>query len=308
MMGPPGTTDSGIGSVIESREARALHSILVKNLEPATRYPFTVRVSGAQRYGAITTAPAEDSGTTFRFLIYGDTAPTTPRTHPSCARWRSPARLRRLHRRLRRERRHRRRSGRRSSTSRRRSRASVRIFATVGNHELTDGRRRHVRYFGPRAAEGVVAPARHRCRRRRHGDARSAERQLSLVERALLPGQRHGPYTSGAMRAWLDKVLTDSDDEPGLVWRIVVVHHGPWSSGPHGDNRSCTKRTSRRLLRAHKVDLVISGHDHIYERGFADGPRVPRLGRRRRTGLSREEGASRRRGATSRSVTSSRRR
>ena len=31
---------------------------------------------------------------------------------------------------------------------------------------------------------------------------------------------------------------------PGLVWRIAVVHHGPWSSGPHGGN-------AKLLVRAH---------------------------------------------------------
>src|SRR4051812_2511736 len=67
-----GSTDAGAGSLIESREVRALHTILVKGLEPSTRYPFTVRAHGAPRYGAITTAPAESSGAAFRFLVYGD--------------------------------------------------------------------------------------------------------------------------------------------------------------------------------------------------------------------------------------------
>ena len=43
-------------------------------------------------------------------------------------------------------------------------------------------------------------------------------------------------YTSGPSREWLEKVLTESDNEAGLIWRIVVTHYGPWSSGPHGDN------------------------------------------------------------------------
>ena len=261
MMGPPGTTDSGIGSVIESREVRALHSILVQNLEPATRYPFTVRVSGAQRYGALTTAPAEDSGTTFRFLIYGDTR-SDDTAHASVVRamevarsdfvvytgdlvenGASPSQWQAFF-------------DIEAPITRERP-----IFATVGNHELTDGAgMQFVRYFG-----SADVPA---------GDTLTLD-QLSGTFRwantrfFLINGMVN--YSSGAMRAWLDKVLTDSDTEPGLVWRIVVVHHGLWSSGPHGNNPLLHEAKLPELLRAHKVDLVISGHDHIYERGFAEG-------------------------------------
>ena len=52
---------------------------------------------------------------------------------------------------------------------------------------------------------------------------------------------------------------------------MVVVHHGLQSSGPHGSNKLLHDANVAQLLRAHKIDLVISGHDHIYERGFADG-------------------------------------
>src|SRR5205085_2854244 len=72
-------------------------------------------------------------------------------------------------------------------------------------------------------------------------------------------------------RAWLDKALSESDSEPGLEWRIMVVHFGPWSSGPHGNNQLLHDARIPAMLRAHKVDLVISGHDHIYERGWAEG-------------------------------------
>ena len=78
-------------------------------------------------------------------------------------------------------------------------------------------------------------------------------------------------YKSGPTRAWLDKALADADNEPGLVWRVIVVHHGLWSSGPHGGNTLMRDANLGDVFRAHKIDLIISGHDHIYERGFADG-------------------------------------
>ena len=55
------------------------------------------------------------------------------------------------------------------------------------------------------------------------------------------------------------------------MWRIAVVHHGLHSSGPHGGNKLLQDANIAQVLRSHNVDLVISGHDHIYERGLADG-------------------------------------
>jgi hypothetical protein len=50
-----------------------------------------------------------------------------------------------------------------------------------------------------------------------------------------------------------------------------VVHHGPWSSGPHGGNSKLLDARVPELLAAHKVDLLLAGHDHIYERGEHGG-------------------------------------
>ncbi len=274
-----GSTDAGAGSVIESREKRALHSILVKGLEPSTRYPFTVRVSGTTRYGAITTAPAEQSGDPFRFLIYGDNrsddaahaavvvAMTTRASSflintgdlvergDSRSEWQTFFDIE-------------------APLTRERP-----IFSCVGNHELTDGSgAAYVRYFGPAALpKDVVVPAPlltgvpfdpaaapELTLDQLSGTFRWSNARFFMVNGMV-------PYTAGPTRAWLERVLTESDAEPGLVWRIVVVHHGPWSSGPHGDNPLLHQGKVPELLRAHKVDLVVSGHDHIYERGYADG-------------------------------------
>jgi hypothetical protein len=52
-----------------------------------------------------------------------------------------------------------------------------------------------------------------------------------------------------------------------------VMHHGPWSSGPHGGNGRALKGGIPELFVAHHVDLILAGHDHIYERGLASGLR-----------------------------------
>jgi MYXO-CTERM domain-containing protein len=73
--------------------------------------------------------------------------------------------------------------------------------------------------------------------------------------------------------AWLEKALGSAENEPGLVWRFVVVHFGYRSSGPHGNNPRLLAAGVDKLLKAKKIDLVLSGHDHIYERGEDKGTR-----------------------------------
>ena len=60
---------------------------------------------------------------------------------------------------------------------------------------------------------------------------------------------------------WLDDMLAQSTNQ----WKIVVLHHPPYSSGKHGSNPAAQERLVPVLARRH-VDLVLSGHDHHYER------------------------------------------
>ncbi len=280
MAAATGTADSGVGSVVDSREVRALHTIVVQNLEPDTRYPFAVRVGRTAKYGAVTTAPRDDSTAPVRFMIYGDNrtdsaahaavvrgmvvVPAAFLVHTgdlvekggNAAQWQTFFDIE-------------------APLLRERC-----LFSSVGNHELSDGAgASYVKYFGPAELPTVPKPASSSLVAvPLPGDAGSAPfslEQLSGTYRwgnvrlFLLNGMV--AYETGPTRAWLDKALADADDEPGLVWRIVVVHHGPWSSGPHGGNAHLLEAGIPAVFRAHKIDLVISGHDHIYERGVAEG-------------------------------------
>lgn len=66
-----------------------------------------------------------------------------------------------------------------------------------------------------------------------------------------------GITTTSIQKVWYDSVLNSSNAK----WKIVILHHAPYSSGLHGSNH---------LLRWNfyedSVDVVISGHDHHYER------------------------------------------
>lgn len=49
-------------------------------------------------------------------------------------------------------------------------------------------------------------------------------------------------------------------------FKVVYFHHSPYSSGPHGDNKDM-----QWDFHDLDVDVVISGHDHIYERRIKNG-------------------------------------
>jgi 3',5'-cyclic AMP phosphodiesterase CpdA len=60
---------------------------------------------------------------------------------------------------------------------------------------------------------------------------------------------------------WLDDTLASSTNQ----WRIVALHHPPYSSGQHGSTPGFDE-VLQPVLARHHVDLVLAGHDHHYER------------------------------------------
>ncbi|MBN2621780.1 MAG: metallophosphoesterase, partial [Acidimicrobiales bacterium] len=83
------------------------------------------------------------------------------------------------------------------------------------------------------------------------------------VDLFLLDSSVPGLYGSDATAQleWLDDALASAT----RPWRVVAMHHPPYSSGSHGS----TARAEDLLvpiLERHQVDLVLSGHDHHYER------------------------------------------
>ena len=62
--------------------------------------------------------------------------------------------------------------------------------------------------------------------------------------------------------AWIDDVLKQSQDE----WKICYFHHPLYSDGRRHGSDVQLRVTLEPLLVKHGVNLVFSGHDHIYER------------------------------------------
>lgn len=61
--------------------------------------------------------------------------------------------------------------------------------------------------------------------------------------------------------AWLDNDLTATT----RPWKIVYLHKPPYSSGGHGSDVAL-RNALEPVLTKHRVQLVLAGHDHHYER------------------------------------------
>ena len=78
--------------------------------------------------------------------------------------------------------------------------------------------------------------------------------------------------TFAAQKRWVEADLAAST----APWKIVFFHHPPWSSGEHG-SQLLMRREFSPLFERYGVDLVLTGHDHDYERskpmlGNAEAP------------------------------------
>ena len=61
--------------------------------------------------------------------------------------------------------------------------------------------------------------------------------------------------------AWLKQQLSSS----GAVWKIAVFHHPPFTCGGHSGDTNVSRRWVP-LFESYGVQLILSGHDHNYQR------------------------------------------
>nr|MDQ3368233.1 metallophosphoesterase [Myxococcota bacterium] len=78
-------------------------------------------------------------------------------------------------------------------------------------------------------------------------------------------------YVRLEQEAWLEADLAAARAR-NVRAILVFTHDGPYARGHHGGSAIARDRYVPILLR-HRVDLVMSGHDHIYQRGELDGLR-----------------------------------
>ncbi|WP_428265206.1 metallophosphoesterase family protein [Haliangium sp.] len=76
-------------------------------------------------------------------------------------------------------------------------------------------------------------------------------------------------YQHAEQLAWLDRDLAQARAR-GVRAIFAATHDGPYSRGMHGGNAYAAEAYVPVLAR-HGVSVLFSGHDHLYQRGRADG-------------------------------------
>jgi tartrate-resistant acid phosphatase type 5 len=118
-----------------------------------------------------------------------------------------------------------------------------RFFPTLGNHDwITPGAEPYLDYFALPNNE-------------RYYDVAWGDVHLFALDSDQL--EPDGIDEDSLQAAWLEQRLAASSAR----WKIVYLHHPPYSSGPHGSSVEL-----RWPFRKWGASIVYAGHDHIYER------------------------------------------
>jgi 3',5'-cyclic AMP phosphodiesterase CpdA len=117
-------------------------------------------------------------------------------------------------------------------------RSGLRVAGVLGNHDYEVNRGRY--QFRLLGMPGPYYT-------RRLGDA-----QLFFLDSNLV---------SDRQTAWLERELAESTS----TWKIAVLHHPPYTCGGHLGDSSVQQRWVP-LFEDYGVQLVLSGHDHNYQR------------------------------------------
>ncbi|AUH40299.1 purple acid phosphatase family protein [Streptomyces sp. CMB-StM0423] len=72
-------------------------------------------------------------------------------------------------------------------------------------------------------------------------------------------------YTDGAQARWLDRRLGELRGAQGVDFVVVFFHHCAYSTSTHASDGGVRGHFTP-LFDKHRVDLVINGHNHVYER------------------------------------------
>jgi hypothetical protein len=126
--------------------------------------------------------------------------------------------------------------------------AENRFFPALGNHDwMTDSAQPYLDYFTLPGNE-------------RYYDVRLGPVHLFVLDSQ--PDEPDGITADSTQGAWLRETMAASD----APWKLVTMHHPPYSSGPHGPLLAL-----RWPFAEWGATAVLAGHDHIYERVVRDG-------------------------------------
>jgi predicted phosphodiesterase len=125
------------------------------------------------------------------------------------------------------------------------------IYACIGNHDVFTDRGMPLieEFVLPQNAPPGETPERHFWFD--FGDVRFAGLDSNLPREELR--DRAAP--------WLDRLLADAGDR----WKVVFFHHPVYTNAKH-DPTDRIRETLVPVLDARRVELVLVGHNHLYER------------------------------------------
>jgi hypothetical protein len=246
--------------IVNDPAVTLLHELRIAGLRPGGRYRYEVTGPGLEvTRGAFNAMPAAFEP--FRFVLYGDTR-GDHRAHAAVMR----AVARRA----------------RTSSSTRATSWATGAARTSGSSSSPSSARRCATPRGcpswattsSRARAAWASPD---FRRYVHSEEDSPRPELDYTLRygnvRLVLANAFDNWTSPHMRAWLDGQLGRMRAEGPEDFVLVVLHWGMHSSGNHGENGALRRAGIADLFRRHRVDLVVAGHDHVYERGEERGLR-----------------------------------
>jgi len=117
--------------------------------------------------------------------------------------------------------------------------AGAQLLPVLGNHDVQDNN-------GDDQARALGMPARWYSR---------------LLGPVLFIGLDSTQADNPAQAAWLGETLAAAT----APWKIVTMHHPPYSAGYHGSNEPA-RDAFQATFERYGVQLVLAGHDHDYQR------------------------------------------
>ena len=142
---------------------------------------------------------------------------------------------------------------------------SVAVWPAMGNHEGRTSRGKtgvgpyYDAYVTPTNAEAGGVPS---------GTEAYYSFDVANIHFVCLDSHDLDRKPNGAMARWLRADLEQTNSD----WLIGFFHHPPYTKGSHDSDREGQLREMRThimpILEAGGVDLVLTGHSHIYERSM----------------------------------------
>lgn len=119
--------------------------------------------------------------------------------------------------------------------------AGVKFFASLGNHDDPQEQRNYKLFNMDGKRYFSFKP-----------DTKQSVRFFALESSYLTPDQV----------AWFEQELKDSNSD----WKIPYFHHPPYSSGERHGSDPQVRKALEPLFLKYNVSVVLTGHDHFYER------------------------------------------